>query len=157
MLFHYHFLSESSGQAVTQYADLTLQSGLFQNWRGHAFEALCFCHREEIKKALGISGVRTSCFPWVSDRLQGGAQIDLVIERDDGLTNICELKYTDHPFSISTELDHALIHKAQVYQEETGTKHALKIVLITAEKVRGTENREHISRMLTLDDLFESA
>ena len=155
LLFHYHFLSEQGDQTVMQYADMTLQSGRFQNWRGHAFEILCFYHKEEIKDALGISGVRTSCFPWVSDRVQGGAQIDMVIERDDGLTNLCEMKYTDHPLSISTELDHELIHKALVFQEETGTKKALKIVLILAEQLQGTANREHISRILTLDDLFE--
>ena len=155
LMFHYHFLSKNTGQEFTRYTDLTMH-GSFENWRGHAFETLCFYHQKEILAALGISGVQTSCFPWISDRIRDGAQIDMVIERNDELTNICEMKYTDSPLSLSSELDQALLHKVRVYREETGTTKTLRIVLITAEKVRGTANQEHISRILTIDDMFEA-
>ena len=37
---------------------------------------------------------------------------------------------------------------------ETKTDKALKIVVISAEDIAGKANMEHITRVLTLDDLF---
>ena len=107
---------------------------------------------DHIKKALGISGVRTNNYAWVSENNM--AQIDLVIERDDGLTNICEEKYTDTEFSVSAEYEKALLKKMNIFRVETKTKNALKLVMICAENLSGKANTEHITRVLTLDDLF---
>ena len=123
------------------------------NWRGHAFEILCMYHIENIKKALGISGVRTNEYAWVSQKKE--AQIDLVIERADGIINLCEEKYTDAAFSISREYEKSLLKKRDIYREETKTDKALKIVMISAEDIAGKANTEHITRVLTLGDLFQ--
>lgn len=154
LLFHYHFLSEANGQGVESFYDFRAEEGRYHNWRGNAFEILCLHQIRTIKASLGILGVRTKHFPWSSERKTGGAQIDLVIERDDGITNICEEKYTDKPFSISSEYERNLLNKLEVYREESHTKAALKIILISAEGVAGTAHTEHIARVLTLDDLF---
>ena len=155
ILFHYRFISaQVSSEKVFSFSDLRDNSGLYYNWLDHAFENLCLYHLDAIKSALGISGVHTSCFPWVSDQTKDGAQIDLVIERADNLTNICEMKFTDHPFSMTRETERDLLHKINVYREETGTKHALKLTLITSCGLAGTAYTERISRTLTLDDLF---
>ena len=106
LLFHYHFLSEEIPE-TTRFEDFKSDTGKYTNWREHAFEILCMYHIDHIKKALGISGVRTNDYAWVSENNK--AQIDLVIERDDGLTNICEEKYTDTEFSVSAEYEEALL------------------------------------------------
>lgn len=152
LLFHYEFL-EKGIHETTRFGDFKRDTGKYTNWRGHAFEILCMYHIDYIKKAMGISGVRTNEYVWVSEKNM--AQIDLVIERDDGIINLCEEKYTDTPFSISPELEKNLLKKKDVYQEETKTKKALKIVLIVAEGIAGKANTEQISRILTIDDLFE--
>ena len=126
------------------------------NWRGHAFEILCLSHGKQIKAALGISGVRTSEFSWVSEKKKDGAQIDLVIERDDGITDICEAKFTDTAFSISAEYEGSLLHKVDVFRQESESKNAMKLVMISAEGIAGIAHTEHISRVITLDDLFDS-
>ena len=41
-----------------------------------------------------------------------------------------------------------------IYRKETKTDKALKIVVISAEDIAGKANTEHITRVLTLDDLF---
>lgn len=154
LLFHYRFLSDISAQPDVRFSDFQEEDGRYANWRGHAFETLCLYHAEQIRKALGISGVRTRIFPWVSSQQAGGAQIDLVIERADKLTNLCEIKFTDHPFSMHAQDDEGLYRKAKVFREETKTTNALKWVLITANGIRGTAYTERISKILTLDDLF---
>ena len=125
------------------------------NWRGHAFEVLCLYHIEQIKKALGISGVKTNEYSWISSKKAGGAQIDLVIERADGITNLCEEKFTDTPLSITSKDEEELLNKIEVFKQETKKKTALKLVMISAEGIKGSAHTEHITRVLTLDDLFD--
>ncbi len=153
LLFHYHFLTTKNN--LSCFDDLTVDAGLYSNWRGHAFEVLCMQHIDQIKKALGISGVKTNCFPWINPGQEESAQIDLVIERADKVTNICEMKCTDHPFNMSKEYDTSLLRKRDIYQKKTGTKQALKIVLVSAMGLSGVAHTEHISNVITLDDLFE--
>ena len=151
LLFHFAL---SSPDMPANWEDFRHNEGRYANWRGSAFEILCLNHIGRIKEALGISGVRTESFPWTSERKTGGAQIDLVIERDDGITDICEMKFTDGPFPISGAYEAKLLNKVAVFRDETGTDHALKIVLVTTAGLAGTAHTEHISRVLTLDDLF---
>ena len=151
LLFHYEFLAKGILETAG-FEDFRNDTGKYTNWRGHAFEILCMYHIENIKKALGISGVRTNEYAWISEKNK--TQIDLVIERDDGIINICEEKFTDTAFSVSPEYEQNLLKKRDTYREETKTKKALKIVMISAENIAGKANTENISRVLTLDDLF---
>ena len=111
-------------------------------------------HIDEIKAALGISGVKTEHFPWINPDQDESTQIDLVIVRDDKITDICEMKYTDHKFTMSREYDMALLRKRDIFKESTGTKNALKIVLISAMGVAGVAHTEHISDVITMEELF---
>ena len=140
LLFHYNFLTNGIPE-TTRFGDFRRDSGRYMNWRGHAFEILCMYHLDYIKKALGISGVRTNEYAWVSEKNE--AQIDLVIERDDGIINVFEEKYTDVAFSISAEYERRLLKKMDVYRAETKTKKALKLVMICAEGLAGTSNMEY--------------
>ena len=62
--------------------------GRYDNWRGQAFEILCFNNIISIKSALGIGGVKTECYSWYNseDKVNERVQIDMVIERADVIT-----------------------------------------------------------------------
>ena len=151
LLFHYKF-TERGISEKTRFEAFKSDTGKYTNWRGHAFEILCMYHIDSIKSALGISGVHTNEYAWVSEKNE--VQIDLCIERDDGIINLCEEKYTDTPFSVSPEYEKTLLKKRDIFRKETKTDKALKIVVISAEDIVGKANTEHITRVLTLDDLF---
>lgn len=51
--------------------------------------------------------------------------------------------------------DEAIIRRRDTYKEETGTKNAIRTILISANGITGTTYTEHISEVLELDDLFE--
>lgn len=155
LLFHYNFLSKNAPVQVKSFEEYKADTGKYMNWRGHAFEVLCLFHIEQIKRALGISGVNTNEYSWISSRKEGGAQIDLVIERDDGIVNLCEEKFSDTAFSISSEYEEDLLKKIELYKQETKKKHAIKLVMISAEGIKGSAHTEHITRVLTLEDLFD--
>ena len=155
LLFHYHYLSKD--KRIDRYEDLISDMGRYDNWRGQAFEILCFNNANSIKSALGISGVKTECYPWYNteDKKNERVQIDMVIERADKITNICEMKYTNKPFVVDDSYEKQLLKKRDVYKEKTGTTQALKIVMISAMGVSGTTHTSYISDVITLDELFE--
>lgn len=155
LLFHYNFLSKNAHENIRSFEEYKADTGKYMNWRGHAFEVLCIYHIDQIKMALGISGVKTNEYSWISCEKENGAQIDLVIERDDNIVNLCEEKYTDTAFSISSEYEANLLHKIESFKRETKTKHAIKLVMICSEGIKGSIHTEHITRVLTLDDLFD--
>ena len=155
LLFHYHFLSSS--KKIDRYEDLVSDMGRYDNWRGLAFEILCFNNINSIKSALGISGVKTEAYPWYNseDKKNERVQIDMVIERADMITDLCEMKYTNNPFTIDASYEQSLLNKRDVYKVKTGTPQALKIIMISAKGLSGTAYTSYISDVITLDDLFE--
>lgn len=126
-------------------------------WAGLAFEALCLKHVGALKRALGIAGVDTVEASWAT-RPRGerdGAQIDLVIDRADRCTNLCEMKFSEAEFVIDKAYARELRHKRDAFREETGSKKSLFLTLVTSHGVRDNEYaRELVAKSLTLDALF---
>ena len=123
-------------------------------WRGFTFETLCFYHLPQIKQALGISGVQTEASPWNSRQEKDGAQIDLVIDRADHVSNICEMKFCEDDFSISAAYDKDLRHKLSTFVEETRCKNALHLTLVTTYGLKFNEYAGRVQSVITMDDLF---
>jgi uncharacterized protein len=103
------------------------------SWSGLAFENLCYLHINEIKKQLKIEGVHTTESVWrhKGDQVMHGAQIDLIIERADNIINICEIKYSSHPFVIDADYYKSLQKKLAAFQYFTKSKKTLFLTFIT--------------------------
>jgi hypothetical protein len=56
---------------------------------------------------------------------------------------------------MTDEEDKALIKKRDTFKEMTKAKQSLRIVLVSAHGLSGTAHTEHISEVITLDDMFE--
>ena len=116
-------------------------------------------HIDAIKRKLGISGVVTRTYGWrfiPEGSSEDGAQIDLVIERDDKVVNLCEMKYTAGPFTISDEYDRRLKIKREVYAEQTGSKDAIHLTMVSAHGLKANANASDVQSVVTLDDLMRS-
>jgi hypothetical protein len=131
-----------------------LDDGGKRAWSGNAFEMLCLHHLTQIKQKLGISGISTEVFTWKSKEHQPGAQIDLVISRKDGVINLCEMKYSLHPITLSAQDDKSLQHMRAAFLAETGTKKATHITMVTTYGLTEKGYRASIQSEVTLDDLF---
>jgi hypothetical protein len=129
-------------------------SAAYYAWRGNAFEIAAIGHIPQIKRALGIAGVQTTCFPWTSAASAPGAQIDLVIERKDGVTDLCEMKCTDGPFAVTSDVLESLRHKRNVFRAESGTNNSVHLALVCAPGLKGNARPEGIAATVTQDDLF---
>lgn len=150
LLFSLKFIDS---QQVSSWMDFE-GTPAYYSWRGNAFEIVCLSHVAQIKRALGIAAVQTRCFPWSSTASKRGAQIDLVIERKDGVADLCEMRFTDDPFAVDEDFISELRRKRNVFAEESKTKNALHLVLVAAGGVRQSAHVGDLAAVVTGDDLF---
>lgn len=124
----------------------------YKSWAGFSFESLCLKHVEQIKTALQIAGIYTIEGSWTD---KNNVQIDLLIDRDDNVTNLCELKYYDGIFKIDKRYAENLEKKIRVFKQKTRTSKNIFLTFITS---KGLENNKYKSALvqneLTLNDLF---
>ena len=124
-------------------------------WRGHAFENVCFNHIEQIKKALGISGISTTQSAWTKmGEEYKGTQIDMIISRKDNIVNMCEMKYYGEEFMVDKDYDSILRHRKNLLYEMIPKKNAVHNTLITTFGIRNNEYRWSFDNVITMDDLF---
>ena len=126
-------------------------------WKGLAFEKVCLQHIPQIKGKLGIGGVLTGTYSWrhVPDEVYTeGAQIDLLLDRADGIINVCEMKWSSGPYVIDKKKDRDLREKIGIFTQVTGTRKGVHLTMITTEGVAHNEYRWTPQSEVTLDDLF---
>jgi AAA+ ATPase superfamily predicted ATPase len=149
-LFYIKFIEPNLPTTKSTWTRLSKGSVYF-SWSGYAFENTCFKHSQEIKKALGISGIHTNIFSWQSKE----AQIDMIIDRDDRVTTICEMKFYNTEFEISKAYYSTLQRKLQAYQSDNKSNKNNFITLITSFGLKHTNySNAIIDNVLKLDNLF---
>jgi hypothetical protein len=115
---------------------------------------VCLIHVSQIKSALGIAGVESFEYSWKSKKKEGGAQIDLLIDRADNVINLCEMKCTDKEFEISLNYRDNLINKVRTFIEEVHTSKAVHITLITSNGFKKNKYSDVVQNIISPDWLF---
>ncbi len=127
-------------------------------WSGFAFERVCLEHIDQIKRALGISGVQTEVNTWSCEQNldEGvfGSQIDLLIVRKDQIINICEMKYSESEFIVNASYDKDQRRKISDFQTITKSKYAIHSTLITPYGVAASPYAGEIQSVITMEDLI---
>lgn len=133
------------------------QSPSRRAWAEFTFEQLCLDHIKQIKKKIGISGVRTKQSSWAvaATDEHPGAQIDLLIDRNDRMISICEMKFSEKPFAIDKDYDLELRRKIGTFSDITKTNKALQLVMVTPYGLVRNMYSNAIQVQVTAEDLFE--
>ena len=156
-LFYLKFMENNANEGRETWQHLS-QTQTYKTWSGYAFESICLKHIPQIKKALGIAGVysQSSTFLKKDTDNEKGTQIDLLIDRNDQVINIFEIKFYNTEISITASYAKTLREKMRVFQETTKTRKYLMTTLLTTF---GLKQNKHslglIEKVITLDDLFE--
>ena len=150
LLFSFKFMGKSEAASWSDFVG----TPSYYAWRGNAFEIVCTDHIAQMKQALGIAAVQTEHFPWRSSRAEEGVQVDLVIERKDKVTHVCEMKYTNEPFAIDRACEADLRRKVDVFRSETGTRNAVVLTLVAANGLKQNVHSWDVASVVTADDLF---
>ncbi len=153
-LFYLHFVENRKNRDEHFWQNHILDAQVVI-WRGFAFENVCFNHVEEIKRALGISGVSTQQSAWskTGDEKEG-TQIDLLIIRKDNIVNMCELKYYSDDFQVDKAYYRVLLNREEILIKEIPKSMTIHNTLITTFGVKQNEYSGIFSKVITMDDLF---
>lgn len=155
-IFYLHFISNQK-KVNEKFWQQNVSSGAVAVWRGFAFENVCFNHIEQIKMALGISGVISENSAWSkrSDN-EEGTQIDLLISRNDNVINMCEIKYYSSEFSVNKDYYQLLLKRQTILSESVSPKMAIHSTLITTFGLSHNEYSGAFTNVIVLDDLFKA-
>ena len=141
---------------VEDYWTNSVGEGEKNDWRGFAFERIGLAHVDQIKKALGIAGVRTEVYSWkcsASADLRG-AQIDLLLMRADGIVNMCEMKYSKKEYVIDKDENSRIANRVEAFRRIVGEKRILHVTLVTANGLAHNVYWNNVQSEVMLDDLF---
>lgn len=155
-LFYLRFIENSDASDINNWSN-AIDTPVYRAWSGYAFEQICLYHIQQIKKALGISGIISHTYSWKSEQSENGVQIDLIIDRRDQVVNLCEMKFSIELFTITKSYADQLRRKIAVFRSETGTKKALYLTMITTHGLhQNTHSMGLVQNDLRMDVLFDS-
>ena len=152
-LFYFNYLKKNRFDDEHFWTNL-IESGQHRAWSGYSFEQVCLAHIKQIKQKLGISGVLTKTAAWRSLNKEISAQIDLLIERNDNVINICEMKFSKNEFVIDKEYDKELRNKRSAFKTESKTRKTIHITMVTTYGVKRNIYSGNIQSEVTINDLF---
>ncbi len=152
-LFHFQVMKKAEAHDAHFWSN-NQNTHLYSTWSGLAFEMLCLNHVEQIKMALGISGINANVFSWFGKGNQRSAQIDMLIDRADKTINICEMKFWNNPYTMTAKDENDIERKVSTFIEATHTDKNVIVTMITTKGIERNEYAECIQRELILDELF---
>ena len=127
------------------------------SWSGIAFENTCYHHLPQIKEALKIGGIITQQAGWHhkgSDDMHG-AQIDLLIDRDDKIINLCEMKYYNNKVTMTKEMAENIRRKIASFTYFTQSKKTIMPIMISPFGLNiNSHSNGLIYKGMDADDLF---
>lgn len=145
-LFHLQFMAPHRGSRWTQ----LYTKSEYTSWSGYAYEMICYKHIESIKREMKCDQINSTNYSWSNNK----AQIDLVIERDDNLINLCEIKFYNDVFTIDSDYAGKLRNKETLYKKDTKTKKGINTVMITTWGTKGTHGVGLVTQSITMRCLF---
>lgn len=106
------------------------------------------------QKGSGVDRILTQYYSWRSTESPQGAQVDLAIDRADGIINLCEVKYSGGTYAISKDEFLKLRNRSEAFRRETGTKKGLFITFITTYGLERNGYSDIANSQVTMADLF---
>ncbi len=152
-LFYFKYICNNDNNDE-HFWSASIDSSMHRAWSGYAFERVCMMHTMQIKQSLGIAGVLSNVYSWRADNIEKGAQIDLLIDRNDQVINLCEIKFSMGEFTINKEYDEKLRNKKNVFIESTNTRKAVHLTMITTYGLKQNAYSGMIQSEVKMDDLF---
>lgn len=138
----------------TSFWQKNVTSQKINSWRGHAFENVIFNHISQVKQKLGILAITSTESAWFDKSEETTTQIDLIIQRNDNIIDMCEIKYYSDDFVLEKDYYKKINTRELLVSEVAPKKYAIHNVLITTYGLKYNEYSGKFMSVITLDDLF---
>jgi hypothetical protein len=131
-------------------------SQTWKSWSGFAFERLCFKHIDQLKEALGLVGIFTEASSWTHRDPEGrGIQINLILDRQDGVVHLVEIKFSSIEFTITKAYAEELEQKLELFSTQIKPSKTVFLTMITAGGLTPNPYAQRlVAKSLTAADLF---
>ena len=159
-LFYLRFVQNGEGLDENFWSNQG-QTGKKSAWSGYAFEQVCLLHINQIKVKLGISGILSNAYAWSCKSYTDsegnswrGGQIDLIIDRNDGVMNLCEMKYSADEFIISADYAQTVRNRTAMFKSTEKVRKDLRCTFVTPFGIKRNMNSDIVDDQIKLEDLF---
>jgi len=149
-LFHLTFAQKNPS---SDFWERNVKTPAVNTWLGLAFEHVCNVHIKQIRHTLGLDRIAVEYYSWRS-KMPSRAQVDMVIERADDLIHICEIKYSNAAYVITSEQDMKFRNRMAAFAAGTSTQCGLLPTWITTYGLFANEYSTDVQYQVTMDDLF---
>ena len=154
-LFYLRFIADKDVMSSRQWSD-RLETAEYYSWAGLAFERVCLRHVQGIKHALAIEGIKTREYAWRGETAGGkNVQIDMLIDRNDGIVDICEMKYTKDAYTLSEEEWTKISRRRSALRSALPPSKAIHVVMVTDQPMIRNKWSSEVMAFVSSDDLFE--
>jgi uncharacterized protein len=157
-IFYIRFVENNKSNRLGAWQSFA-DTASFKTWSGYAFENLCFLHLPQIHTAMGISGLHTEVSSWKVEKndATSGAQIDLVIDRKDGITHLCDAKFVNKPLLVTEKMARDWSLKRSIFDYFNNNRKAIVTTIITTYPATQNKHyKDEVHSEISLDDLFIS-
>ncbi len=124
-------------------------------WYGLTFERVCLWHVSQIIRGLRLDAIRHEYYAWRSKESSPAVQIDLVIDRADGITTVCEMKYSKDDYTLSEKEYRNIVRRMEVFQKETKHKGGVQASIVTTYGLQDNMYSEISPVAITMEELFD--
>lgn len=135
------------------------QTSEYHTWSGYAFENLCAKHIDQIKSALGITGIQTEVNSFLhrkNDKYHKGFQIDLLLDRKDDVLTLCEMKFYSDEYRITPDYAKKIHIKREGLKALSSPKKHIEVAFVTTFGVVDNDQKtDYVDHDLTMGILFE--
>jgi hypothetical protein len=152
-LFYFKYMQTGKNNDP-HYWSASRETSSSRAWKGYAFEQICLAHIRQIKQVLSIAGVVSNISAWRSKSSAPGAQIDLLIDRNDGVINLCEMKYSKTEYVLTKKDMDDFEHKERTLRSETKTRKAIHRTLVSPYGIRDNSYASIVQSVIDVKELF---
>lgn len=151
-LFYWKFMHNNKMKNQSNWI-AKMNSQAWISWSGLAFERVCYSHLQQIKHTLKLEAIHCDIYPWKKDKV---TQIDMVIDRSDRISQVCEIKFSKSPFTITKSYAQNLRTKLAEFSSLKENKRKTQfLTMITTFGVTENEySTELVQNQIMIDDLF---
>jgi hypothetical protein len=124
-------------------------------WYGLTFERVCLWHVSQIIRGLHLDTIAHEYYAWRSRESSSSVQIDLVIDRADGIVTICEMKYSKDEFFLTENEYRRIVRRMETFSRETQHKGGVQATIVTTYSLHNNIYSEISPVAITMEQLFK--
>lgn len=109
----------------------------------------------QIIRGLHLDTIAHEYYAWRSRESNPAVQIDLVIDRADGIVTICEMKYSKDEYLLTENEYRKIVRRMETFSRETQHKGGVQATIVTTYSLHNNIYSEISPVVITMEHLYK--